>query len=95
MKTYICTSCDSGITVGFPRAYFRRRARALAKDSYSLLTRLFLRRRIMRKLLDALEQRYYLDPDHHPALPRACPKCGHKGRGDLPWWRPGVALSGD
>ena len=90
MRSYICSSCDGSIIVGHPASILRRQAIALARESYGLLQRLLHGGRIVRTLALALEERFYLAPHRYRALPSACPRCGYRGRGDLPWWRPGL-----
>jgi hypothetical protein len=88
VKTYLCTECGGSITVGHPAALFRRQARAMASG---WLSRLLRRSASLSSYVRALEERHYLGVHCYRRLPRACPRCGHRGVGDLPWWRPGVA----
>jgi hypothetical protein len=90
VRTYICQACRSIIIVGHPEGLFRRQARALARDAYSFLERLLHRGPILRKLVRAMEERFYLEPHRFRVLPVLCPRCGHRGRRDAPWWQPGL-----
>jgi hypothetical protein len=91
VRSYICSGCERTIIVGHPVSLFRRQAHTLAKDTYSLLELLLRRRKILHKLVAAMEERFYLEPFHFRTMPSACPSCGRRGNPDLPWWRPGLA----
>lgn len=90
MRTYTCNRCASSIIVGHPGSLFRRQARLLARDTYSLLDRLLHRQTILHKFVSAMEEKFYLEPHRYRALPSACPKCGFRSEGDLSWWKPGL-----
>ena len=90
MRSYVCGSCGGDIRVGHPVTLLRRQALALARETTSWLTRLFHRSATVGRLLGALEERYYLEPHNYRTLPSACPRCGFRGRDELPWWRPGA-----
>jgi hypothetical protein len=94
VKTYLCRSCNGSITVGHPGSLFRRQARAILRQAYSLLERVFRRRNLLARVRTAQEERYYLEPFRYRTLPRKCPRCGFRGQGDLPWWRPGFEYGG-
>lgn len=90
LRTYICQSCDGTIVVGHPVALFRRQARSLARHTYSWLQRVLRRGKILDRFRAAMEERFYLEPHRYRALPGACPRCGYRSQGDVPWWRPGL-----
>jgi DNA-directed RNA polymerase subunit RPC12/RpoP len=90
MRSYICRSCENSIIVGAPRRLFLRRARAIARETTSLLQRLLHPRRHAKQVAAAMETRYYADPYRYETLPSACPRCGFRAQGDTPWWKPGV-----
>ena len=90
MRTYLCHSCGSSIVVGHPTGLFRRQARLLARGTYSLLDRLLRGQRILGKLVGAMEEKFYLQPDRFRSLPRSCPHCGLLSHGAGSWWRPGL-----
>ena len=90
MKSYICASCGETIRVGHPIPLFRRQALTLARETTSWIARLFRRASIVRRYLDAIEDKYYAEPGRHRDLPGRCPSCRYKGQDDLPWWRAGA-----
>jgi len=91
VKSYVCTRCHGSITVGHPIGLFRKQAVALARETTSWAARLLHRGSTVQRFIDAMVQRHYLEPGHVRDRPTACPHCGFRGQGDLPWWEPGVA----
>ncbi len=93
MRTYLCQSCGGSIVVGHPTGLFRRQARLLARGTYSLLDRLLHHQRILGKLVGAMEERFYREPDRYRSLPRSCPHCGLLSQGQGSWWRAGLVYT--